>query len=217
MPNKILNVAHRGASAYEPENTLRAFRRAYELGADLCEIDLHLSKDGELIVMHNADVDHTTDGHGLIAEMTLAEIKQLDAGEGESVPTLQEVVELVRGRGGLYIELKAAGTPRATVDLPCPPAPTAPASARTLRSHLARATASVVVVVELDTIDDLQGSGLHPFGKPSIIFVVAVGHAFFNQHFARGSEKLGIPLDLFLVSVELGLAGYGGLQFSLVE
>lgn len=117
MPNQILNVAHRGASAYEPENTLRAFRRAYELGADMCEIDVHLSQDGELIVMHNADVDHTTNGHGLIAEMTLAEIKQLDAGQGEPVPTLQEVIDLVRGRGGLYIELKAAGTPRATVEV----------------------------------------------------------------------------------------------------
>src|SRR4051794_23137839 len=117
MKRHYLNVAHRGASAYEPENTLRAFEKAIELGADMSEIDLHLSKDGELIVMHDYSVDQTTNGHGAIKEMTLEEIKRLDAGQGEQVPTLQEVIDLVRGRNGLYIELKAEGTPRATVDL----------------------------------------------------------------------------------------------------
>ncbi len=109
-------IAHRGASAYEPENTLRAFRRAMELGADMSEIDLHLSRDGELIVMHNATVEHTTNGRGAIKDMTLAELKALDAGQGERIPTLQEVIDLVRGRNGLYIELKGEGTPRATVE-----------------------------------------------------------------------------------------------------
>ena len=110
-------IAHRGASAYEPENTLRAFRRAMEQGAELSELDLHLSKDGVLIVMHNATVDQTTNGHGKIRDLTLAELRLLDAGLGERVPTLQDVIDLVRGRHGLYIELKAAGTPRPTVDL----------------------------------------------------------------------------------------------------
>jgi len=117
MNQHYLNVAHRGASAYEPENTLRAFRRAIEMGADMSELDLHLSKDGELIVMHNYTVDQTTNGHGAIKEMTLAEIKGLDAGQGEQVPVLQEVIDLVRGRNGLYIELKAAGTPPAAIEL----------------------------------------------------------------------------------------------------
>src|SRR5512147_525299 len=100
-------IAHRGASAYEPENTLRAFRRAIELGADMSELDVHLSRDGELVVIHNASVDQTTNGHGAIQDLTLAQIKQLDAGKGERVPILQEVIDLVRGRNGLYIELKA--------------------------------------------------------------------------------------------------------------
>jgi glycerophosphoryl diester phosphodiesterase len=112
-----LNIAHRGASAYEPENTLRAFRRAIELGADMSELDLHLSKDGALIVMHNATVDQTTNGHGAIKDLTLAELKRLDAGQGERIPTLQDVIDLVRGRHGLYIELKAEGTPRPTIEL----------------------------------------------------------------------------------------------------
>jgi glycerophosphoryl diester phosphodiesterase len=114
---RYLIVAHRGASAYEPENTLRAFRRAVELGADMSELDVHLSQDGELIVMHNATVDQTTDGHGAIQDLTLDQIRSLDAGLGERVPTLQQVVDLVRGRNGLYVELKAPGTPGATVKL----------------------------------------------------------------------------------------------------
>lgn len=114
---RYLNVAHRGASAYEPENTLRAFKRAMELGADMSELDVHLSKDGELIVMHNETVDRTTNGHGAIKDMSSGQIRSLDAGQGERVPTLQEVIDLVRGRNGLYIELKAERTPRATVNL----------------------------------------------------------------------------------------------------
>lgn len=112
-----LAVAHRGASAYEPENTLRAFRRAIELGADMSELDVHLSKDGHLIVMHNATVEQTTNGRGAIADMTLAELKQLDAGKGEKIPTLQEAVDLVRGQNGLYIELKGEGTSEPVVNL----------------------------------------------------------------------------------------------------
>lgn len=110
-------VAHRGASAYEPENTLRAFRRAMELGADMSELDVQLSKDGTLVVMHNSSVDETTNGHGLVRDLTLTALQQLDAGQGERVPTLQQVIDLVRGKNGLYIELKAPETPRPTVTL----------------------------------------------------------------------------------------------------
>ena len=112
-----LAVAHRGASAYEPENTLRAFRRAIELGADMSELDVHLSRDGHVVVMHNAQVDATTNGRGAIRDMTLRELKRLDAGGGEPIPTLQEAVDLVRGANGLYIELKGEGTPSAVADL----------------------------------------------------------------------------------------------------
>lgn len=109
-------VAHRGASAYEPENTLRAFARAIELGADMSELDLQLSRDGELVILHDDDVARRTNGQGLVKDLTLAELQRLDAGAGEQVPTLQEAIDLVRGRNGLYIELKAAGTPRPTVE-----------------------------------------------------------------------------------------------------
>jgi len=107
---RYLVIAHRGASAYEPENTLRSFRRAIEVGADMSELDVHLSLDGHLIVMHDASVEKTTDGRGLIQRLTLEQLRRLDAGRGERVPTFQEVLDLVRGRHGLYVELKGDGT-----------------------------------------------------------------------------------------------------------
>lgn len=79
----------------EPENTLRSFVHAEQAGMDLIELDLHLSKDGALAVMHDADVDRTTDGKGSIAEKTLAELRELDAGRGERVPVFEEVLDAV--------------------------------------------------------------------------------------------------------------------------
>jgi len=104
-------IAHRGASAHEPENTLRAFRRAIELGAEMSELDVQLSKDGHAVIMHNPSVEATTNGRGAISDLTLEELQQLDAGKGERIPTLLQVIELVRDKHGLYIELKAEGTP----------------------------------------------------------------------------------------------------------
>lgn len=80
----------------EPENTLRSFIRAEQSGMDAIELDLHLSKDGALVVMHDADVDRTTDGNGPIADKTLAELRELDAGGGERVPVFDEVLDAVR-------------------------------------------------------------------------------------------------------------------------
>jgi glycerophosphoryl diester phosphodiesterase len=79
----------------EPENTLRSFIRAEREGLDQIELDLHLSKDGALVVMHDAKVDRTTDGSGAIGDLTLAELRELDAGLGERVPVFEEVLDAV--------------------------------------------------------------------------------------------------------------------------
>ncbi|WP_335980067.1 glycerophosphodiester phosphodiesterase [Streptomyces sp. CA2R106] len=92
----FLTVGHRGVMAVEPENTLRSFRRAEREGVDQIELDLHLSQDGALVVMHDATVDRTTDGAGPIRDLTLAEIRRLDAGLGEQVPVFEEVLDAVR-------------------------------------------------------------------------------------------------------------------------
>lgn len=91
----MLTVGHRGVMGVEPENTLRSFVRAEREGLDVIELDLHLSKDGELVVMHDADVKRTTDGSGPISGFTLAELRALDAGGGERVPVFDEVVDAV--------------------------------------------------------------------------------------------------------------------------
>ncbi len=105
----FVKIAHRGASAYEPENTIRSFRRAIELGADMIELDVRRSLDGHLVVIHDSKVDRTTNGKGLVGLKSLAEIKELDAGEGEAVPTLEEVFETGAGRTRFVIELKEDG------------------------------------------------------------------------------------------------------------
>lgn len=117
MAKTYLKIAHRGASGYEPENTIRAFEKAIELGADMVELDIHLSKDGHPVVIHNASVDKRTNGAGFVKDLTLAELKKLDAGKGENIPTLQETIDVVKGRCGLYIELKGDNTEKPVVDL----------------------------------------------------------------------------------------------------
>lgn len=107
-------VGHRGAMGLEPENTLRSFRRAESDGADEIELDLWLSKDGQLVVMHDRDVARTTNGQGEVAAMTLAEIKTLDAGLGESVPTFDEVLDVVNVP--MQAEIKSTDAARAVVD-----------------------------------------------------------------------------------------------------
>lgn len=113
--HKVLVAAHRGNSMYFPENTMPAFESALTLDVDMIENDLHMTADGEIIVMHDHTVDRTTDGTGPIREKTLAEMKELDAGAwkgaefaGVRVPTFLEFLELVRDRKDMLfnIELK---------------------------------------------------------------------------------------------------------------
>ena len=110
----LLNIAHRGASAYAPENTFAAFDLALAQGAEHVELDVHPTRDGEVAVIHDATVDRTTDGSGPVEGRTLAELQALDAGSwfatryaGESVPSLDEVLKRYRGRLHVHIEIKS--------------------------------------------------------------------------------------------------------------
>ncbi|MFJ3222067.1 glycerophosphodiester phosphodiesterase [Streptomyces sp. NPDC086783] len=111
----FLTIGHRGVMGVEPENTLRSFVAAQQAGLDLIELDLHLSKDGALVVMHDADVDRTTDGTGPIAEKTLAELRALDAGRGERIPVFEEVLDAVRSP--LQAEIKDVAAARALAEV----------------------------------------------------------------------------------------------------
>lgn len=115
MASRCLCIAHRGASGYAPEHTRAAFELAVAQGADMIELDVQLTGDGELVVFHDADVQRTTNGTGRVRELSLAQLRSLDAGgwfdarfAGERVLTLAEVLELVAGRVLLNVEVKAS-------------------------------------------------------------------------------------------------------------
>ena len=117
-------IAHRGFSAAAPENTLGAFNKAIELSSDMMECDVRRTKDGHIVVIHDATLDRTTNGTGAVADMSLAEIKELDAGSwlspefaGEHVPTLEEVLDLAKGKCKLIVEIKEPGLEDAVVDM----------------------------------------------------------------------------------------------------
>jgi len=106
-------VGHRGAAGHAPENTMVSFRKAIELGADWVELDVHRSKDGQLMVMHDATVDRTTNGTGAVSELTFDELRALDAGEwlskdfeGEKIPSLADAIRGINGEVKLLIEIK---------------------------------------------------------------------------------------------------------------
>jgi glycerophosphoryl diester phosphodiesterase len=111
--SRILLGGHRGNADEFPENTLVSFRSAIDLGADLIECDVHLSEDGALAVIHDHLLDRTTNGRGLVRDHTMAELKRFDAGSwkdprfgGERIPTLDEILELAKGKVGVAVEIK---------------------------------------------------------------------------------------------------------------
>ena len=113
----MMIIGHRGAAALEPENTLLSIALAMEIGVDAVEIDVRLSKDKEIVVIHDSTVDRTTNGTGPVSSYTLKEMKKLDAGKGETIPTLQEVIDLIGNKVRLVIELKEESTERRVVEL----------------------------------------------------------------------------------------------------
>jgi len=113
----MLRIAHRGASGYEPENTLQAFEKAIRLGADMIELDVRVSSDGFVVVIHDKKVDRITDGTGKVSTLTLEELKRLDAGSRQTIATLDEVLRKIQGRAKINIDLKEDQAVPATIQL----------------------------------------------------------------------------------------------------
>lgn len=116
MNSSFTVFAHRGASGYEPENTLLAFKKALELKVKWLELDVHRCA-GELIVFHDFTLERTTDGKGKIIDSNLSYIRSLNAGKGENIPLLSEVFSLVGRQAGINIELKGNNTAQRTAEL----------------------------------------------------------------------------------------------------
>jgi glycerophosphoryl diester phosphodiesterase len=109
-------IGHRGAPVEEPENTMRSVGKGCEC-ADFVEVDVRLSHEGIPVVIHDAKLDRTTSGTGRVNDHTLKELRVLDAGEGETIPTLSEVLALVKGKCGIFIEIKEPGSELAVCSL----------------------------------------------------------------------------------------------------
>ncbi|MDG6900933.1 MAG: glycerophosphodiester phosphodiesterase [Nitrososphaerota archaeon] len=104
--HKPFVVGHRGAAGLEPENTLRSIARAIDVGVDAVEVDVRRTKDGELVVIHDPTVNRTTNGKGRVNSFTLKDLRALDAGKGERVPTFRELCAAVKGKVELFVEIK---------------------------------------------------------------------------------------------------------------
>ncbi|WP_264566450.1 glycerophosphodiester phosphodiesterase [Flavobacterium sp. N3904] len=115
--DKILKIGHRGAKGYEPENTLISFEKAIEMGADGIELDVYLSLDGHLVVIHDETINRTTNGKGIVNQMTLQELKTSRIENKFEIPTLKEVLDLVNHRCFINIELKNHDTAEKVVQL----------------------------------------------------------------------------------------------------
>ena len=109
--NSILKIGHRGASGYEPENTLIAFQKAIDINADGIELDVHLSSDGEIMVIHDETIDRTTNEKGFVENFTSSQLKEL------GISTLIEVLDLANQKCLVNIELKGIGTAKPVIDL----------------------------------------------------------------------------------------------------
>ncbi len=116
MKNQLV-IAHRGASGLAPENTMAAHRVAFRTGAHMIETDVQETEDGKLVCIHDFDVDRTTNGSGAIAELSYREIREFDAGDGENIPSLEEVLDYTRGKLKLNIELKVTDIEKKVLDL----------------------------------------------------------------------------------------------------
>lgn len=114
---KILNIGHRGAKGFEPENTLISFERALEMDVDGIELDVHMSCDGAIMVIHDDTIDRTTNGKGLVTALSLTDLKFFRTEKEQQIPTLFEVIDLVNQKCLINIELKGNGTAKPVLEL----------------------------------------------------------------------------------------------------
>jgi len=113
----ITKIGHQGAMGHAPENTLLSFKKALELKVDMVELDVYVCQTGELVVIHDDKVNRTTNGRGYVIKKTFDELRSLDAGKGEKIPTLKEVFDIVDKQIKINIELKGMDTAKPVYEL----------------------------------------------------------------------------------------------------
>lgn len=219
-PGRPLNCAHRGARAVAPENTLAAFARAAELGAEAIELDAQLTADGALVACHNFTVDATSNGRGRVAEMTLAELKALDFGgwfapefAGERIPTLDEVLDLAGERLLVNVELK---TVRADGDARLARAAAALFARRNLYDRAMASSFDPFVLMRMHPLDPrielgLIGARKYPLRAASwlrpLMRVQALhpDHALVDARYMAWARQRGYRVNVWTVNEEAGM------------
>lgn len=174
-------IAHRGASAYAPENTLAAFEKAIEMGAAIIETDVHQTKDSAVVIMHDLSVDRTTNGKGLIKDLTSKEFKQLNIKQMNfSPPTLEEAIQLINGRCKLLIELKKgndyySGIEKRIVDL--------------IHKYNAESWISTIHSFEKQTLINISKLDSNINLQKLIVFKLPLVSFTFDKHFHKDDFK----------------------------
>lgn len=213
-------IAHRGASGHAPENTLVAVRRAMEMRAEMVEVDILLSKDGTPVLLHDSSLDRTTSGTGLVNEYTLSELKQFDAGswfgetfEGERIPTVEELLELCKGRMAVNLEIKTqavtdtteGGVVEKVVDL---------VRKHGMERNVIFSSFDPRAIVQLKAIaPDIAGAILYDQrlyeGRHPVDIVSELGADVFNCHWRQVRPALvdslhsaGIPINVYTVNAD---------------
>ena len=177
-------IGHRGAMGLEPENTLRSIGKAMEIGVDMIEFDVYVLKTGEVILMHDNKVNRTTNGRGLVRDMTYADLRRLDAGEGEHLPLLQEVLAL-DPRVGLNIEIKV---PEAL-------APTLAALRPDTRADILLTASDDAIMKDLEAHQTRYGLGLSRAQvKQALLGAYTFGVSFFGRALQIPPAYRGLPL-----------------------
>ena len=113
----MIIIGHRGCAGIEPENTLRGILKAIEYGVEYVEVDVRTCRTGEVVIIHDATVDRTTNGSGYVRDLSFNELRKLNAGKGERIPTLEEAIDIVRGKCGLIVEIKEEDVWRKTLEI----------------------------------------------------------------------------------------------------
>jgi glycerophosphoryl diester phosphodiesterase len=209
-------MGHRGAPADEPENTLRSFARALAAGVAAVELDVQLTQDGRLAVIHDETLDRTTNGKGPVKDFTMAALHKLDAGRGEPVPSLEEVFDLVQGKARLMVELKQ---PEAS-----------PALLRFFRERRAFADATVIsfwhpavkalkeAEPRLDTGVLLVGCPADPAGlaRAANTGTLALNYRYVNRDLVDAAHRQGIRVIVWNIDDPQILAPYLAMNLEAI-
>jgi glycerophosphoryl diester phosphodiesterase len=196
-------IAHRGASGYAPENTLIAFRKALQMGADMVEFDVHALPSGEIVLMHDNRVNRTTNGKGYVLQHGFAELRSLDAGAGEIVPTLEEVLDLIDRQIPVNIELKGPGTAQGVARIVKQYLSHGWQSSDFLISsfnhHELAAFKRLVPEIEVAALDGNLPLGYAAFAEELQAVAVCLSHEFVTKEYILDAHKRGMEVYVWTV------------------